>query len=212
VDGRPLGTPVIVVRRASDRAVTHGPGITTWHSFSSGAHYDAGNVGFGGLVACDEHLLTPGAGFGAHAHRGLEIVTRVLSGTLDHSDSLGGRATIRPGTVAHLSAGSGVEHAERNGSADELRFVQMWLLGEAGAPTYRTGGDGVQLADARFDVLRLDGDAAVTAAPLAFVFVASGRVRLGDAVLSAGDEARIRDDAATFRGGGELLVWQLSHY
>jgi quercetin 2,3-dioxygenase len=201
---------VIVVRRASERAVTHGSGITTWHSFSSGAHYDAANVRFGGLVTCDEHLLAPGAGFGAHAHRGLEIVTWVLAGTLEHADSLGGRAAaVRPGTVAHLSAGSGVEHCERNGGADELRFVQMWLLGESGAPSYRTGGAGVQLRDARFDVLHLDGDATVRAVPLGYVFAPSGHVTVGDAELGAGDEARITDEAVALHGHGDLLIWQL---
>lgn len=200
---------MIVIRRATERAVTHGPGITTWHSFSSGSHYDAANVRFGALVACDEHLLAPGAGFDAHAHRGLEIVSWVVAGTLEHTDSLGGRATIRPGIVAHLSSGSGVEHAERNAGADELRFVQMWLLGEAGAPAYRTGDAGVQLPDARFDVLRVDGDATVPAAPLGYVFVATGRVRLGQGELGPGDEARITHESVAVHGRGDLLVWQL---
>jgi redox-sensitive bicupin YhaK (pirin superfamily) len=200
---------MIVVRRASDRSVTHVPGITTWHSFSSGAHYDAANLRFGGLVTCDEHLLAPGAGFAAHVHRGLEIVTWVLAGTLEHTDSLAGRATVRPGTVAHLSSGSGVEHVERNGGADELRFVQMWLLGDARPPTYRTGG-GVQLPGARFDAVRVDGEATVRAAPLWYAFVASGRIRLGDVELGPGDEARITDEMAAVRGQSELLVWQLA--
>ncbi len=200
---------MIVIRRAPDRAVTTGPGITTWHSFSSGAHYDAANVGFGGLITCDEHVLAPGAGFGTHVHRGLEIVTWVLAGRLEHADSIGGRATIHPGTVAHLSAGSGVEHAERNGGADELRFVQMWLLGEAGVPAYRTSGNGVELPDARFDVLHVDGDATVRATPLGYVFVASGLMRLGFAELGPGDEARLTDEATDVHGRGDLLVWQL---
>ncbi len=209
MDGRPLGPPVIVIRRGPERAVTRGPGITTWHSFSSGAHYDGTNVRFGALVTCDEHVLAPGAGFDAHVHRGLEIVTWVLTGTLEHTDSLGGRATVRPGMAAHLSAGSGVEHAERNAGVDELRFVQMWLLGESGAPAHRTGGRGVQLPDARFDVLPVDGDAAVQAAPLGYVFVANGEVKLGDADLGFGDEARITEDTAMLHGRGELLVWRL---
>jgi hypothetical protein len=111
--------------------------------------------------------------------------------------------------AAHLSAGSGVEHAERNSGVDELRFVQMWLLGESGAPAYRTGGRGVQLHDAWFDVLPVDGDAAVQAAPLGYVFVANGQVQLGDAALGPGDEARITEDTAMLHGRGELLVWRL---
>jgi redox-sensitive bicupin YhaK (pirin superfamily) len=194
---------VIVIRRGSDRAVTHGPGITTWHSFSSGAHYDAANVRFGELVTCDEHLLAPGAGFSTHAHRGLEIVTWVLDGTLEHADSLGGRATVRPGTVAHLSAGSGVEHAERNGGRDELRFVQMWLLGDTtAAPAYRTGS--VELPGVSFDVV--SGPARLAAAPYVHAFVASGTAVVAGTDLAAGGDARITDEAVEVAVDGELIV------
>lgn len=205
---------MIEIRRGADRSVTHAPGITTWHSFSSGAHYDPGNVGFGALVACDEHRLAPGAGFAPHAHRGLEIITWVLAGTLEHTDSLGGHARVSPGAVAHLSAGSGVTHTERNAGADELRFVQLWLLGGIdAAPAYRTGGTSVRLDTARFAALCLtdgdgdgDGEATVPAAPRAFVFVATGTVRIGADELAAGDEARVTDESATLRGRADLLT------
>ena len=203
MDGRSLGASVIVVRRASDRAVTHAPGITTWHSFSSGAHYDATNVRFGELVTCDEHLLAPGAGFSTHVHRGLEIVTCVLAGTLEHTDSLGGRATVRPGTAAHLSAGSGVEHAERNAGADELRFVQLWLVGDVtAAPAYCIGS--VDVPGVTFNVV--SGPACLVAAPFVHAFVASGTAVVAGADLAAGGEARITDEAVDIAVAGELLV------
>lgn len=200
---------MIEIRRANDRTVTYAPGVTTWHSFSSGAHYDPANVSFGRLVACDEHLLAPGAGFDPHPHRSLEIVSWVLSGTLVHEDSTGRRASVRHGTVQHLSAGSGVEHSERNGGAGELRFVQMWLLGEPGRAAYHAGGHTAQLVGAHFEARRLDGDIRLPGAPFVHVYVSGGLVEIGDATLAAGDTARVRDESARAAGQGELLVWEM---
>jgi len=198
---------VIEIRRAADRAVTTMPGITTMHGFSSGAHYDPANLSFGRLIAHDVHVLAPGAGFDRHPHRGLEIVSWVLSGTLLHDGSTARRTTVRHGTVQHLSAGSGVEHEERNGGSDELRFVQMWLLadGPLGEPAYRTGA--VEVPGARFDVVT--GAARLAAAPFVHVFVADGTARVGAAELAAGDEARITDEAVDVAAEGELLVWEM---
>jgi quercetin 2,3-dioxygenase len=198
---------VIAIRRAADRAVTTMPGITTTHGFSSGAHYDPANLSFGRLIAHDVHVLAPGAGFDRHLHRGLEIVSWVLSGTLLHDGVSARPATVRHGTVQHLSAGSGVEHEERNGGSDELRFVQMWLLADEplGEPAYRTGA--VEVPGARFDVVT--GLARLTAAPFVHAFAADGRARVGAAELTAGDEARISDEAVDVAVQGELLVWEM---
>ena len=198
---------MIEIRRAADRAVTVMPGITTTHGFSSGAHYDPANLSFGRLIAHDVHVLAPGAGFDRHPHRGLEIVSWVLSGALRHDGVSARPVTVRHGTVQHLSAGSGVEHEERNGASDELRFVQMWLLtdGPLGEPAYRTGA--VDVPGARFDVVT--GVARLAAAPFVHVYVADGTARVGAAELDAGDEARITDEAVDVAARGELLVWEM---
>jgi len=196
---------VIEIHRGADRAVTTMPGITTRHGFSSGAHYDPANLSFGPLVAHDVHVIAPGAGFERHAHRGLEIVSWVLTGALRHEDSSGRSSSVRHGMVQHLSAGSGIEHAELNGGDDELRFVQMWLLGAPGEPAYRTGA--VDLPGARFVVVT--GAARLGAAPFVHAFVARGTARIGGVELAAGDEARITDESVDVEARGELLVWEL---
>ncbi|MBV8163249.1 MAG: pirin family protein [Candidatus Eremiobacteraeota bacterium] len=69
----------------------------------------------------------------------MEIVTYVLSGELEHRDSIGNHGIVGPGGVQYMSAGLGVRHSEYNHSATEaLHFVQMWVLpGDvAGPPTY----------------------------------------------------------------------------
>ncbi|MEU3571234.1 pirin family protein [Kitasatospora sp. NPDC036755] len=104
-------------------------GVETRHAFSFSGHYDPKNTHFGALLACNEELLAPGAGFEEHKHRDTEILTWVLEGALAHRDSYGHSGVVRPGMVQHLSAGSGVTHTERNvgGATGPVRFVQMWL-------------------------------------------------------------------------------------
>ena len=126
----------VELRRAADRFVTAGAGILTRHSFSFGRHFDPGNVGFGVLVAHNDDMLEPAAGYPTHPHREVEIVTWVLDGALVHRDSTGRGGVIGPGLAQRLSAGRGVRHAEFNDSAGSpLRFVQMWL------PPDTAGGD-----------------------------------------------------------------------
>ncbi len=135
--------PVTVeIRRASQGFVTREPGKYTRHAFSFGTHYDPQNVAFGPMVCHDDHLLGRGRGFEEHPHTDLEIVTWVIDGALVHTDADGREATLTRGTVAVLSAGSGVRHAEMAAGAASgpTRFVQVWLTPDrlGGAPSYDT--------------------------------------------------------------------------
>jgi quercetin 2,3-dioxygenase len=127
------------VRRAGTRAVTSTDWLHSAHSFSFGAHYDPANLSFGLLLAHNVDELRPGPGYPPHRHANVEILTWVLSGALEHSDADGMRR-LEPGTLQYLSAGSGIEHAERSASASEpVRVVQMWLAPAepGGEPSYR---------------------------------------------------------------------------
>ena len=195
---------MIAVLRAGERARTQADGTSSWHCFSSGAHYDPANVSFGPVIACDEHLLAPGAGFARHGHAGVELLSWVLTGALRHTDDAGREHTVGPGALQYQRAGTGIAHAEENASATApLRFVQLWLLCDDDTADYALTAPPRQLRAGRLAVLTGAGRLGPGAT---FAFVARGEFRVGDETLTAGDSARVRAGVWDVEGAGELLT------
>ena len=140
-------------RRAGDRAVTRRGGVTTWHTFSFGAHYDPELTGVGPLVALNEELVEPGSGYDDHRHAALDVVTWVAAGRVAHTDPLSGARVLPAGTVGVLRAGPGVVHAERCPAGEDgpARMLQSWLVStSAGVPSYDVVGVAPLLEPGRF--------------------------------------------------------------
>jgi hypothetical protein len=85
-------------------------------------------MGFRSLRVLNDDTIAPGRGFGAHAHRDMEIVTYVLSGELEHRDSMGERHIFGANVIQAMSAGTGVVHSEFNASKTEpVHLLQIWI-------------------------------------------------------------------------------------
>jgi len=140
------------VRPADTRLVTDTEWLDSRHSFAFGHHYEPDNTHFGLLMANNADTLAPGTGYDAHPHRDVEIVTWVIAGSLVHADSDGNTGLIYPGLAQRMSAGSGIQHSERN---DRYRL-----------PTAADGGDGMIAADG---TIGGDGDAYADLPPVRFV-------------------------------------------
>ena len=209
---------MIKIRKANERGHANHGWLDTYHTFSFADYNDPRWMGFRSLRVINDDLVMPGEGFGMHPHRDMEIVTYVLSGALEHKDTMGNGRVIRAGDVQYMAAGTGVRHSEFNPSADEaVHLLQIWIQPDtagvtpryaeksfAQAPTgvlhlvtSKTGRDGSIAIhqDADLWLAKLEAGQRV-AHPLAagrhaWVHIAEGEVILNGQTLHGGDAAAV---------------------
>jgi redox-sensitive bicupin YhaK (pirin superfamily) len=118
-----------VLHKADTRGHADHGWLNAYHSFSFAGYYDPGRVHFGALRVLNDDTVAGGMGFGMHPHDNMEIITIPLSGQIEHKDSMGNSGVISKGEVQVMSAGTGVQHSEKNKSTkDLLKLLQIWVF------------------------------------------------------------------------------------
>lgn len=231
---------MISLRKARDRGHFNHGWLDTCHTFSFADYFDPGQMGFSVLRVINEDVVAPGKGFATHGHRDMEIITYVLEGALEHKDSLGTGSVIRPGEVQRMSAGSGITHSEFNHSKTEpVHFLQIWVLPDRKdlppgyeqkffTPQERHGRwrlvaspdgcqDSVTIRQNAFLYVTGLNDAesaehSLAPGRTAYLHLARGQATVNGQTLTAGDGARINDEAEirlTGRQKTEALLFDL---
>lgn len=222
-DTRPVRLcSMMKLRRAHERGHAEHGWLDSYHTFSFADYYDPDWMGFRTLRVINDDLVMPGMGFGMHPHRDMEIITYVLSGALEHKDSMGNGRIIRPGEVQYMAAGTGVRHSEFNPSKDEaVHLLQIWIQpdrkglepryadrsmadatnGQLALVASKTGREGSfainQDADLYLGRLEKGAQASFQVKPgrYAWLHLAEGEVLLNGELLRAGDAVAISDEA-----------------
>ncbi len=120
---------MLQLRTSASRGKSNFAWLDGYHSFSFGEYYDPNFMGFKSLRVINQDMIAPSKGFGMHPHKDMEILTYVISGALEHQDSMGNQRTIQAGELQYMCAGSGVRHSEFNASTTEpVHLLQIWLL------------------------------------------------------------------------------------
>ena len=124
-----MKTATMDIRRRNERFHTRAGWLDSYHSFSFADHYDPKNTHHGLLLVSNDDIIQAGTGFRTHPHQDMEIITWVLSGEVEHKDSVGNTGVIYPGLAQRMSAGSGIWHSEMNPSKEkDVHLVQMWVV------------------------------------------------------------------------------------
>ena len=211
-----------IIRKANERGHASHGWLDSYHTFSFADFYDAKWMGYRSLRVINDDLVMPGMGFGKHPHRDMEIISYVLSGAIEHKDSMGNGRVIRAGEFQYMAAGTGVQHSEFNPSkTDPLRLLQIWIMPDekgvtpryaernfAAAPTgklhlitSKTGRDGSMEIHQDADLLlaKLEGGQSVkhSLAPNrhAWVHVAEGEVSINGTKLTGGDAVGVSQES-----------------
>lgn len=214
---------MLQLRLSAERGYADHGWLKARHSFSFADYYDPAEMGWGALRVINEDRVQAGAGFGKHGHRDMEIVTYILSGALEHKDSLGNGGIIRRGEVQRMTAGKGILHSEFNPSPlEETHLLQIWIEpAQRGTPaSYEqqtlsaeemsgrwrllASPDGAEGSttigqDARLLASILSAGQGLahdlSAKRLAYVHVVRGRLLVNGHFLNTGDAAKIADES-----------------
>jgi redox-sensitive bicupin YhaK (pirin superfamily) len=121
---------MIKLRKSEERGQADRGWMKACYSFSFASYFDPKHMKFRALRVLNEDRIKGGKGFDAHPHENMEIITYIISGELEHKDSMGNNFVMHSGELQRMTAGTGVTHSEFNPSDKDTHLFQIWISPE----------------------------------------------------------------------------------
>jgi len=212
-----------ILHKADTRGHARHGWLESYHSFSFADYYNPERIHFGALRVLNDDTVAAGMGFGTHPHENMEIISIPTYGDLEHRDNMGNTQVIKQGDVQVMSAGTGIQHGEKNKNSDKpVKFFQIWIFPKQKnvKPRYEqksfsekekhnnlitivspigTEDGGVQIhQDAWFSLGKLDKDLSITyelknKANAVYAFIIEGDITINGQQLNRRDGLGIMD-------------------
>lgn len=115
------------IRPANTRGYLDVGWITSRRTFSNNSYRDPRYKNWGSLRVINDDVQQPGNMVPNHEHRNYDILSYVVAGELEHTDSLGNTVRARPGQIQHMWCGKSIWHTEASVGEVPARYLQIWI-------------------------------------------------------------------------------------
>jgi quercetin 2,3-dioxygenase len=192
------------IRRADTRGILDAGWIKSNRSFSNNSYWDNRYQKWGNLRVINDDIQQPGNCVPNHEHCNYDILSYVISGELEHTDSIGNVVRARPGNIQHMWCGKSIWHTEASVGANAARYLQIWITPISEyfntSPSYELIDKsptvyGVIPVNLKQDMIInagwLKGDHQLLINNRAYLYVIEGSIIFGEHVIFEGDAVEL---------------------
>ena len=195
------------IRPANTRGMLDAGWIESRRTFSNNSYWDPKYMNWGNLKVINDDVQQPGNQVPNHEHRNYDILSYVVEGELEHTDSLGNRVRARPGQIQHMWCGRSIWHTEASVGSVPARYLQIWITPRV---TLRDSDPYYEIIDkdpATFGSVDIDlkqcmriqagcltGTHTLNIKNKGYLYVIKGTITGGNFVLNEGDGAELDSD------------------
>lgn len=194
------------VRPANTRGHLQAGWIESRRTFSNNSYWDPKYMNWGNVKVINDDVQQPGNMVPNHEHRNYDILSYVVEGELEHTDSLGNTVRARPGQIQHMWCGKSIWHTEASVGTIPARYLQIWITPRVtlrdSDPYYEIidkdpgvfGPVNIELKQRmRIQAGHLTGTYTLNISN-AYIYVVSGTVKGNNFELNEGDGAELKAD------------------
>ena len=209
------------IRPASTRGIKQNSWIASRRTFSNNSYFNPKYMCWGNLRVINDDIQQPGNIVPNHEHKNFDILGYMVSGELEHIDSLGNTSKAKPGQIQHMWCGSSIWHTEASIGTIPARYLQIWIVPKdehrdtppyyevIDKPTEIYGPVAVDFKqDFKMSAGWLTGTTTLNIANRAYIYVVEGTVKGADFQLNEGDGAELDQGVFIADFAAHIIVFE----